>query len=77
MTVWAEETENTGAPCRLRFTVQGTGIGISEEAGARPFQPFTQADDSTTRKYGGTGLGLVISKQIVEMMGPPPVAIPP
>ncbi|MBL7650448.1 MAG: response regulator, partial [Candidatus Hydrogenedentes bacterium] len=40
-----------------------------EEARARLFQPFTQADDSTTRKYGGTGLGLVICKQIVEMMG--------
>ncbi len=52
----------------LRFDVIDTGIGITPETQARLFQPFTQADTSTTRKYSGTGLGLALSKQLVAMM---------
>ena len=53
----------------LYFTIVDTGIGIEEDKLDKLFSPFTQADSSTTRQYGGTGLGLYISKQLVEMLG--------
>jgi signal transduction histidine kinase/ActR/RegA family two-component response regulator len=53
----------------LAFCVSDTGVGMSEEALSRIFQPFVQAERSTTRKFGGTGLGLTICRMLVEMMG--------
>ena len=65
----AVETDCSGGPCRVRFSVHDTGIGFVEEVGTRLFQPFEQSDSSITRRFGGTGLGLSICRSLVELMG--------
>jgi CheY-like chemotaxis protein/nitrogen-specific signal transduction histidine kinase/HPt (histidine-containing phosphotransfer) domain-containing protein len=69
VTVAVTVADGHGSEPQLRFEVADTGIGIDTERLAVLFEPFSQADTTTTRRYGGTGLGLCISKQLVELMG--------
>jgi signal transduction histidine kinase/DNA-binding response OmpR family regulator/HPt (histidine-containing phosphotransfer) domain-containing protein len=64
-----ELLERTGDKVQLKCSVRDTGMGMTPDQSARLFQPFTQADMSTTRKHGGTGLGLTICRRLVELMG--------
>jgi len=67
--IHATQVERNDDLVRLRFEISDSGIGMSEEQLSRLFTAFEQADTSTTRKYGGTGLGLVISKRLINLMG--------
>jgi two-component system sensor histidine kinase RpfC len=69
VTVHLSVQSETEAAVRLKFSIRDTGIGIPPEAQAKIFESFTQADDSTARRFGGTGLGTTIAKQLVGLMG--------
>lgn len=67
--VRVKKVSQNGRTCILRFEVEDTGIGLTAEQQKNLFQSFQQADTSTTRRYGGTGLGLIISKRLAQLMG--------
>lgn len=69
ITIAAVMTSQINDQCTVRITVSDTGIGIAEDALDKVFAPFTQADNSTTRQFGGTGLGLTICQSLAELMG--------
>jgi len=69
VTVHVSAQAETETRVRLKFSIRDTGIGIAPEAQTRVFESFTQADQSTTRRFGGTGLGTTIAKQLVGLMG--------
>ena len=69
ITVAVSLIQETPSALRLKFEVRDTGIGMDESVKERIFDRFVQADESTTRRYGGTGLGTTIAKQLVELMG--------
>ena len=67
--VRVKKVSQEGRTCLIRFEVEDTGIGLTQEQQKNLFQSFQQADTSTTRRYGGTGLGLIISKKLAQLMG--------
>lgn len=68
ITIHVREVESREQSVRLRFSVKDIGVGIAYEAQGQIFESFTQADESTARQYGGTGLGTTICMQFVELM---------
>jgi signal transduction histidine kinase/DNA-binding NarL/FixJ family response regulator len=69
VSIYVEKLSETPDALKIKVIVSDTGVGISSEKQSRIFEPFVQADNSTTRTFGGTGLGLAICKQLVDMMG--------